>query len=100
MLKIPTFKAGLDCNEEVHQLVKNSNQDKVIWAIVGMTDKMKKTIYLNHYSNFLEKPQDEVLRMSSFLSKGLRLPKKLDLRRTSLAKSFAMWQTCHFLIHA
>jgi hypothetical protein len=35
MLEFPISKAGLDYNEEVQQFVKNSAQDKVIWAIVG-----------------------------------------------------------------
>ena len=35
-------------------------------------------------------PQVGVLQRSNFLFEGLRLPKKLDLRRTPLAKSVAM----------
>ena len=35
--------------------------------------------------------------MSSFLSKGLMLPKKCDLQRTPLAKSFSMLATMSFI---
>ena len=41
-----------------------------------------------------------VLRRPSFLFEGLRLPMKLDLHNTSMAKSVAMLASMSFFIHA
>ena len=47
--------------------------------MIGVANKME---------NLLNKiPQVGVIQRPSFLSKGLRLPKKLDLQRTHLVKS-------------
>ena len=49
--------------------------------MVGKVEKMGKLIFLKRM------PQVGVLSRSSFLSEGWRLPKKLDFRRTPLAKN-------------
>ena len=43
-------------------------------------------------NKILKMPQVGVLWRPSFLSKGFRLPKKLNLRRTPLAKSGTMFE--------
>ena len=61
-------------------------QDMVIGRKGRYAEEDEKTI-----NDFI---QAGVLRMSSVFSKALRLPKKLDLRRTLLLKS-----VCHIGIH-
>jgi len=59
----------------------------------GMAEKRKGQLKIYIYLRW-------VLQRLSFLSQGLRLPKKLDLRRTSLQKKVSpRWQPCHFFIH-
>ena len=71
---------NLDYGEEVHWSVRNFSprQGYLSWY-GGQGGKTIKSI-----------PQVGVLRRPSFLSEGLRLPKKLDLWRTLLAK-----KCCH-----
>ena len=67
----------LEYNEEVHLSVENSSPRQGYytrqWLVIA--NKLKRL------------PQVRVSRRPSFLSKGLRLSKKLDLRRTPPTKS-------------
>ena len=77
------LKANLDKCEEVHQAVKNFNPTQGYLR--------HQLVWHTRWENIIKKiPQVGVAQRSSFLSKGLRLPKKLDLQRTPLAKSVAM----------
>ena len=58
--------------------------------------------FQSNASNFSKEKysiQVEVLRRPSFLSKALRLPKKLDLRKTPLQKYVATLIAMPFFIH-
>ena len=57
-----------------------------------MVDNMEK-----HFKN-TKKPSSWSSRRPSSFSKGLRLPNKLDLQRTPLAKSIAMLITISILL--
>ena len=52
-----------------------------------MVDKMKNNFHLHFHFKKNKKSEVGVLRRPSFLSKGVRLPKKFDLQRNLLAKS-------------
>jgi hypothetical protein len=75
------LRVGLDYGEEVHQ------------SRLVAQDKVNNLAWHTRWKNINKMPQFGVLRRPRFLSEGLRLPKKLEFHRTSLAKSVGMLTT-------
>ena len=62
---------------------------RLVETMVGMADKME--VFL-----FYKEPQVRILQRLSFLFKGLRWPKKLDIQSTPLTKSVTVLTTTSF----
>jgi hypothetical protein len=88
------FKVGTGTGKKVHLSVKIiSFRNGDLEAKVGVADTMDLFLFFKvKLSLFLLFfwPQVGVLEKSSFSSEGLRLPEKVDMERTSVAKSVAM----------